>query len=143
MAEVIQLAPQLRERPEQPSTSLARTRLQLLCDPGSFDEIGSSARHRGSAFGSDRRRPRAELAVMGPEGSVDVIFRRELQQDPECRAALLERYRDEAMSAQLACDRLSVDEVVQPEDVRHRVAASLRSLGGALQPRFRHDNLPQ
>ncbi|MPZ71878.1 MAG: methylmalonyl-CoA carboxyltransferase [Nitriliruptorales bacterium] len=87
--------------------------------------------------------PGAELAVMGAEGAVDVIYRRELQADPEQRPALIEGYRAEAMAPQIPAERLSIDEVVTPGETRDMVAATLASLRGGLHPEFRHDNLPQ
>jgi propionyl-CoA carboxylase beta chain len=87
--------------------------------------------------------PGAELAVMGAEGAVDVIYRRELAADPSRRPELVERYRAEAMAPHIPAERLSIDEVVEPQDTRDVLAATLASLRGAVQPRFRHDNLPQ
>jgi propionyl-CoA carboxylase beta chain len=87
--------------------------------------------------------PSAEVAVMGAEGAVDVIFRRDLAADPGRREELIERYRAEAMAPHVPAERLSVDEIIPPELTRHAVASTLRSLDGAIRPRFRHDNLPQ
>jgi propionyl-CoA carboxylase beta chain len=87
--------------------------------------------------------PGAELAVMGAEGAVDVIYRRDIDADPTARPELIERYRAEAMAPHIPAERLSIDEVIAPGETRHVVAATLRSLVGASQPRFRHDNLPQ
>ena len=87
--------------------------------------------------------PGAEIAVMGAEGAVDVIYRRELEADPSRRDALIARYRDEAMAPHIPAERLSIDEVIAPAQTRAVVAATLRSLAGVWQPGFRHDNLPQ
>jgi propionyl-CoA carboxylase beta chain len=87
--------------------------------------------------------PGAEVAVMGAEGAVDVIYRRDLEADPSQRDALIERYRDEAMAPSIPAERLSIDEIIAPNETRAVVAATLRSLAGALRPEFRHDNLPQ
>jgi propionyl-CoA carboxylase beta chain len=87
--------------------------------------------------------PDAEIAVMGAEGAIDVIFRRDLEADPSQRESLLARYRAEAMAPSLPAERLSVDEVIAPGDTREVVAATLASLERAAVPRFRHDNLPQ
>ncbi|HWB71298.1 MAG TPA: acyl-CoA carboxylase subunit beta [Egibacteraceae bacterium] len=87
--------------------------------------------------------PGAEVAVMGAEGAVDVIFRRELAADPARRDELIAHYRAEAMAPHVPAERLSIDEIIDPSDTRAAVAATLRSLEGARQPRFRHDNLPQ
>jgi propionyl-CoA carboxylase beta chain len=87
--------------------------------------------------------PGAELAVMGAEGAVDVIYRRELTADPSRRAELIEHYRAQAMAPHIPAERLSIDEVIAPEETRAIVKATLRSLERALLPGFRHDNLPQ
>ncbi len=87
--------------------------------------------------------PGAELAVMGAEGAVDVIYRRDIDAEPERRDELIARYRAEAMAPHIPAERMSIDEVIAPGDTRDVVAATLRSLRGANQPRFRHDNLPQ
>ncbi len=87
--------------------------------------------------------PGAELAVMGAEGAVDVIYRRELEADPSRRDELVARYRAEAMAPHIPAERLSIDEVIAPSETRAVVVASLRSLAGALTPGYRHDNLPQ
>ncbi|MGH3938240.1 MAG: acyl-CoA carboxylase subunit beta [Pseudonocardiaceae bacterium] len=87
--------------------------------------------------------PDAEMAVMGAEGAVDVIFRSVLREAPQRRAELIETYRREAMSPVLAAERLSVDEIIEPSMTRHAVASTLRALERSIQPEFRHDNLPQ
>jgi acetyl-CoA carboxylase carboxyltransferase component len=89
--------------------------------------------------------PTAELAVMGAEGAVDIIHRRELTQDssPAKRDELIARYRDEVMVPTVSAERLSVDEIIEPWRTRDAVSATLDSLAKATPPGFRHDNLPQ
>ena len=87
--------------------------------------------------------PDAEISVMGAEGAIDVIFRRDLRADPTRGAEFIERYRAEAMVPQKSAERLAVDEIILPGRTRQVVASTLRSLDGANRPRFRHDNLPQ
>jgi acetyl-CoA carboxylase carboxyltransferase component len=87
--------------------------------------------------------PDAELAVMGAEGAADIIFRRTLDDEPERRDELVEDYRRDAMHVDLAARRGSVDEIVAPDETRDALVAILRSLRGARQPGFVHDNLPQ
>jgi acetyl-CoA carboxylase carboxyltransferase component len=87
--------------------------------------------------------PKAEIAVMGAEGAVDVIFRRDLAADPSRRDELIARYRAEAMAPEIPAERLSVDEVIKPGETRAVVAATLAGLRGAIRPGYRHDNLPQ
>jgi propionyl-CoA carboxylase beta chain len=80
---------------------------------------------------------------MGAAGAVDVIYRRELAEDPGRRDELLAWYRTEAMDPSVPAERLSVDEVIEPEQTRGRVVATLRALERSRQPGYRHDNLPQ
>lgn len=87
--------------------------------------------------------PSAEIAVMGAEGAIDIIFRRDLEADPGRRDALIEQYRTEAMAPHLPAERLSVDEIIAPDDTRAVVSGTLAALDRAAVPRFRHDNLPQ
>jgi propionyl-CoA carboxylase beta chain len=87
--------------------------------------------------------PGAEMAVMGAEGAVEIIFRRDLAADPSQRAELEDAYRREAMTPQATAERLAVDEVIAPGETRQAVAQTLRSLRRAVRPGFRHDNLPQ
>ncbi|MBA2575099.1 MAG: acyl-CoA carboxylase subunit beta [Euzebyaceae bacterium] len=87
--------------------------------------------------------PGAELAVMGAEGAVDVIYRRDLEADPSRRDELVARYRAEAMAPHIPAERMSIDEVIAPGQTRDVVAATLRSLADGVEPTYRHDNLPQ
>jgi propionyl-CoA carboxylase beta chain len=87
--------------------------------------------------------PGAQPAVMGAEGAVEIIWRRELRQAPGLRGEYIEQYRAEVMNPYLAAERLAVDEIITPGETRQAVTAALRSLAGADRPRFRHDNLPQ
>ncbi|MGH3441455.1 MAG: acyl-CoA carboxylase subunit beta [Nitriliruptorales bacterium] len=87
--------------------------------------------------------PNTELAVMGAEGAVDVVFRRQVEADPSSRDSLVETYREEAMRGELAARRGSVDEVIAPEQTRDALVALLRGLRGGRPAGFVHDNLPQ
>jgi acetyl-CoA carboxylase carboxyltransferase component len=87
--------------------------------------------------------PGAELAVMGAEGAADIVFRRAIESEPDRRDELVDGYRRDAMHVDVAARRGSVDEVIAPEDTRSALVAILRSLRGARQPGFVHDNLPQ
>src|SRR5207248_11383400 len=61
--------------------------------------------------------PTAEVAVMGPEGAVNIIFRKELEEasDPDARRAeLIEDYRERFANPYTAAERGYVDEVIEP-----------------------------
>jgi acetyl-CoA carboxylase carboxyltransferase component len=65
--------------------------------------------------------PTAEVAVMGPEGAVNIIFRKELEDadDPEeRRAELIEDYRERFANPYAAAERGYVDEVIEPRRTR-------------------------
>jgi propionyl-CoA carboxylase beta chain len=91
--------------------------------------------------------PGAEIAVMGPEGAVNVIFRKELAaaKDPVAeRARLIQEYRDKFANPYKAAELGYVDEVVKPEDTRPKVIRAfemLRTKRGEIPPR-KHGNLP-
>ncbi|MFP5309909.1 MAG: acyl-CoA carboxylase subunit beta [Actinomycetes bacterium] len=87
--------------------------------------------------------PDAELAVMGAEGAADVIFRRQLEAEPDQRDELIDGYRREAMHVDLAAQRGSVDAIVQPHETRRALSTLLAGLRGAREGGFVHDNPPQ
>jgi acetyl-CoA carboxylase carboxyltransferase component len=87
--------------------------------------------------------PTTELAVMGAEGAVDVIFRRQIAADPSVRDELIAEYRRDAMAVDLAAERGSVDAIIAPGETRDALATLLRGLAGGRPPGFVHDNLPQ
>src|SRR5216110_2327084 len=91
--------------------------------------------------------PTAEVAVMGPEGAVNIVFRRELEEaeDPEARRAeLIEDYRERFANPYAAAERGYVDEVIEPRRTR---AVLINALETALpkqepRPRRKHGNIP-
>jgi len=91
--------------------------------------------------------PGAEIAVMGPDGAVEIAFRKELQAaaDPAARRAeLLEEYRDKFANPYIAAARGYVDEVIEPAETRMRLVDALRMLETKRQsnPPKKHDNIP-
>jgi propionyl-CoA carboxylase beta chain len=91
--------------------------------------------------------PSAEIAVTGPEGAVNIVFRKELQaaRDPVAeRARLVERYREEFANPYKAAELGYVDEVVKPEDTRPKVIRALEMLRDKRRrnPARKHGNLP-
>jgi propionyl-CoA carboxylase beta chain len=72
--------------------------------------------------------PTAEIAVMGPEGAVNVLYRRELQsaQDPEAlRAEKVAEFREKFANPYVATDRGFVDAVIEPRQTRAKIVAGL------------------
>jgi acetyl-CoA carboxylase carboxyltransferase component len=91
--------------------------------------------------------PTAEIAVMGPEGAVNVIFRKEIQKadDPQAkRQELIARYEDEFGNPYYAAERGFVDDVIEPADTRPKLIRSLRMLHTKREqvPPRKHGNIP-
>lgn len=91
--------------------------------------------------------PGAEIAVMGPEGAVNIIFRRELAaaDDPDAlRAELTAQYSEMFANPYQAAQRGFLDDVIRPEDTRRIIARSLNMLADKRQdnPARKHGNIP-
>ena len=73
--------------------------------------------------------PTAEIAVMGAEGAVNIVYRRELQADETARAtAKIEEYRERFANPFVAAERGFIDDVIEPHETRPRVIRALRML---------------
>ncbi|HEY6003037.1 MAG TPA: acyl-CoA carboxylase subunit beta [Anaeromyxobacter sp.] len=91
--------------------------------------------------------PTAEIAVMGPEGAVNIVFRKELSgaKDPVAeRARLVQEYRDKFANPYKAAELGYVDEVIRPEDTRPKVIRAFEMLRTKRQenPLKKHGNIP-
>jgi acetyl-CoA carboxylase carboxyltransferase component len=91
--------------------------------------------------------PSAELAVMGPNGAVEILYRRELQSaaDPEKRRAeLIEDYTERFANPYVAAERGFIDDVIDPADTRMKVIAGLEMLKSKREelPHRKHGNIP-
>jgi acetyl-CoA carboxylase carboxyltransferase component len=91
--------------------------------------------------------PQAEIAVMGPEGAVKIVFRKEIAaaSDPAAAAAEYTRqYRAEFANPYLAAGRGYLDDVIPPADSRRRLASALESLRDKRSdtPARKHGNIP-
>ncbi len=91
--------------------------------------------------------PTAEIAVMGPEGAVNIIFRRELAEaeDPDARRAeLVEEYRRELANPYVAAQRGYIDDVIEPSETRPRLINALNMLQNKRDqnPPKKHGNIP-
>jgi propionyl-CoA carboxylase beta chain len=91
--------------------------------------------------------PTAEVAVMGPEGAVNIVFRRELEQsdDPEQRRAeLIADYKERFANPYTAAERGYIDDVVEPRRTRPVLAAALEAALTKREPRpkRKHGNIP-
>jgi propionyl-CoA carboxylase beta chain len=96
--------------------------------------------------------PSAEIAVMGPDGAVNIVFRNELQKakDPEAeRAKLVAEYREKFANPYKAAelgyiDEVIIDEVIRPEQTRPKLIRALEMLKNKRQelPPKKHGNIP-
>jgi acetyl-CoA carboxylase carboxyltransferase component len=91
--------------------------------------------------------PSAEIAVMGSEGAVNVIFRREIQSatDPQAkRAELIARYEEQFSNPYIAAERGFVDDVIEPAETRPKLIQALRMLRTKREqvPPRKHGNIP-
>jgi propionyl-CoA carboxylase beta subunit len=91
--------------------------------------------------------PSAELAVMGPQGAVEIVYRRELQQaaDPAARRAeLVADYTERYANPYGAAERGYVDDVIDPAETRRKLVAGLEMLRSKREelPRRKHGNTP-
>jgi propionyl-CoA carboxylase beta chain len=114
---------------------------------GAYDVM--SSKHLGADFNAAW--PTAEVAVMGPEGAVNIVFRRELSEAERNggdaaarREQLIEEYKERFANPYIAAERGYVDDVIEPEETR---AWLIRALETALTkretpPARKHGNIP-
>jgi len=91
--------------------------------------------------------PTAELAVMGPEGAVNILYKRELDAaaDPaRVKAEKVAEFREKFATPYVAASRGFVDEVIRPRETRRKLIAALRNLETKRDknPPKKHGNLP-
>ncbi|MCL6647841.1 MAG: acyl-CoA carboxylase subunit beta [Chloroflexi bacterium] len=110
---------------------------------GAYDVMGS--KHVRSDF--NVAWPTAEIAVMGPEGAVNIIFRANLEraEDPEAeRQALIAEYIEKFANPYVAASRGFLDDVIEPRQTRPRLIAALEMLENkrVSNPPKKHGNIP-
>ncbi|HUR33436.1 MAG TPA: carboxyl transferase domain-containing protein [Vicinamibacterales bacterium] len=91
--------------------------------------------------------PTAELAVMGPEGAVNILYKRELEAAADAiavRAEKVSEFREKFANPYIAASRGFVDEVIQPRETRRKLIAALRNLDNKRDrnPPKKHGNIP-
>jgi propionyl-CoA carboxylase beta chain len=110
---------------------------------GAYDVMGS--KHLGADF--NLAWPTAQIAVMGAQGAVNILYRKELaaSEDAETmRANLITEYEDELANPYLAAERGYVDAVISPHETRIEIVRALRLLRTKRQtlPPKKHGNIP-
>lgn len=91
--------------------------------------------------------PSAELAVMGPQGAVEILYKRELAESPDpesLRAKLLQEYNEQFANPYLAAERGYVDDVINPADTRKVLIKGLEMINSKREefPNRKHGNMP-
>jgi propionyl-CoA carboxylase beta chain len=91
--------------------------------------------------------PQAEVAVMGPEGAVNIIYRKDIAQSPtpdERREKLISDYKAHFANPYAAAERGYIDDVIEPHQTRPRLIRALRMLQTKRvdQPKRKHGNIP-
>jgi propionyl-CoA/long-chain acyl-CoA carboxylase carboxyl transferase subunit len=110
---------------------------------GAYDVMGSKHLHADVNLAW----PTAQIAVMGAQGAVNILYRRELAaaDDPDTlRAEKVTEYEDTLANPYIAADRGYVDAVIRPAETRAQVTIALRSLRTKRQtlPPKKHGNIP-
>jgi len=110
---------------------------------GAYDVMGS--KHSGADI--NMAWPTAEIAVMGPEGAINIIFRKELAKakDPEKRRKeLVAEYRKKFANPYVAAEKGYIDDVIEPAETRPKLISSLEMLVTKREPRpaKKHANIP-
>ena len=112
---------------------------------GAYDVM--SSKHHGGDI--NFAYPTAEIAVMGPDGAANIVFRKELDsakpEDREkVRAELVEEYRNNIATPYKAAELGYIDEIIMPEYTRIKLIRALKSLRNKQEerPARRHGNIP-
>jgi propionyl-CoA carboxylase beta chain len=90
--------------------------------------------------------PTAEIAVMGPEGAVNILYKRELSPDapPDARARKVDEYVENFANPYIAARRGYVDDIIEPSETRAKLIAAFQFLENkrVVLPKKKHGNIP-
>jgi propionyl-CoA carboxylase beta chain len=93
--------------------------------------------------------PTAEIAVMGPEGAVNIVYKREIERAPEAdrdriRREKIAEFRERFANPYVAAERGYIDAVIVPSDTRAKLISALRALENKrdTNPKKKHGNIP-
>jgi acetyl-CoA carboxylase carboxyltransferase component len=110
---------------------------------GAYDVMGS--KHSGGDV--NYAWPTAEIAVMGPEGAINIIFRKELaaSRDPkQKRREMVSEYREKFANPYITAQKAYIDDVIEPAHTRPKLISALEMLVTKREPRpsKKHANIP-
>ena len=110
---------------------------------GAYDVMGSKHLRTDVNFAY----PTAEIAVMGPDGAVNIVYRRELlaaEDKDVVRKEKVEEFRERFANPFVAAERGFIDDVIEPRETRPKVIRALRMLANKVDtmPRKKHGNIP-
>ena len=88
--------------------------------------------------------PNAEIAVMGPEGAINILHRETVAKDPSAAPKLTEEYRDTFANPYRAASLGYLDEIIHPKDTRRKLCRALEACRNKREtrPARKHGNLP-
>jgi propionyl-CoA carboxylase beta chain len=91
--------------------------------------------------------PSAEIAVMGPEGAVNIVYKSEMngaEEKEKLRQGKVDEFREKFANPYIACEKGYVDEVIEPKFTRPKLIAALKMLENKkdLNPPKKHGNIP-
>lgn len=107
---------------------------------GAYDVLGS--KHIRADF--NFAWPTAEIAVMGPEGAVKIIYRKQIAERPDSTSKLIDDYREKFANPYVAAGRGYIDDVIEPQETRPRLIRALEAALNKreLKPSRKHGNPP-
>jgi acetyl-CoA carboxylase carboxyltransferase component len=110
---------------------------------GAYDVMGS--KHSGADI--NYAWPSAEIAVMGPAGAINIIFRREFEKAKDSekkRKELTMEYREKFANPYVAAEKGYIDDVIEPSQTRPKLISALEMLVTKREPRppKKHPNIP-
>lgn len=110
---------------------------------GAYDVMNSKHIRGDMNFGW----PTAEIAVMGPKGAVEIIFKKEIEKADDKEAAVKQKeneFREKFANPYIAAERGYLDDVIEPKETRARVIRALQMLETKVDrnPKKKHGNIP-
>jgi len=88
--------------------------------------------------------PTAQIAVMGAQGAVNILYRKDIAENPERSPELINEYEEQLLNPYIAADRGFIDAVIEPHTTRSQITKALRALANKRVdlPTRKHGNIP-